>query len=190
MEERVWRRSLWFAKLSGFVVMALCLPLPLVAYLLLSGQPAMVHVPDWGIWLVVLGGTVAAPASYFVFRWIQSGSKQFSPEEIHSDWMTLGAAQRPVTTGDGTPASVPLSQKNCPRCLSSSVTPGVTPEVIFIPKGLQKWNLRYSTGVSAISRDFLACRDCGLIWGEIGLAQLKKFLNRHGTKETKASIEL
>jgi len=89
-------------------------------------------------------------------------------------------------------AAPTVQPSECPQCGSKQVVTGNMyggrGNVVFAPEGLRTWR-PFSAGVG-YKPSFQACLDCGLFWGELSPGELKAYIRKYGTEETRNRFQL
>ena len=89
-------------------------------------------------------------------------------------------------------AAPTVQPSECPQCGSKQVVTGNMyggrGNVVFAPEGLRTWR-PFSAGVG-YKPSFQACLDCGLFSGELSPGELKAYIRKYGTEETRNRFQL
>ena len=77
----------------------------------------------------------------------------------------------------------------CPKCGGNALTNGNAVRGMggasqFQPENMRWFQFRVSQGVP-LADGFRACLSCGLVWSRVAPDELRAFIEKHGTAETK-----
>ncbi len=91
--------------------------------------------------------------------------------------------------------SKPPSKDCCPRCTSSRLVQGRgiydsdnNISGFFVPQ-LKWWKIIRSYAI-AFNAPLCACADCGLVWSDIDVKELRNLISQAGKKDTKEQLGL
>jgi len=86
-----------------------------------------------------------------------------------------------------------MDTDHCPKCDAKTTVAGRFPgmewrDKSFEPTGMRFFNFRLRGWGVSCSEPFRACLTCGHVWTHLQPEELRTFIDKHGTAETKLKL--
>jgi hypothetical protein len=80
-----------------------------------------------------------------------------------------------------------MDTDHCPKCDANAVVAGRFPAICFVPTGMRFFSFRLRKGVS-FTECLRACLTCGHVWTHLQPEDLRAFIDKFGSAETKLRL--
>jgi hypothetical protein len=81
-----------------------------------------------------------------------------------------------------------MDTDQCPKCDAKAVVVGEGRFNYFEPKGMRFFNFRLPRQAPSWTEPLRACLRCGHVWTHVQPEELRKFIDKYGTSETKLKL--